>query len=299
MNFAEKLRTMRKQFGMSQEQLAEKINVSRQAVTKWETDGGIPDIENILAISTLFNVSVDELLSAEKSIHRAADFFYESVTEYDIDNEKHYDIHAYGAAEITVVSTESEKLIVRLASNVISALESGFKVKLDDHKSRIDVDIKRADNVSETQSKEALYIFIHVPSKFLGDIDLSASAGVLRIQNIKIRNFEFDGKVSSVYINGAKGHLDLSSSSDMNVVCDSIDGRIDINQINATSAIHIPKGSVYISKKKGNSNRIFYTSDGNPADAPINDGNANNVIELAGLNSELVINEYTKYPMGV
>jgi transcriptional regulator with XRE-family HTH domain len=44
MTFAEKLKSIRKQAGMSQEQLAEKLGVSRQAVTKWETDAGIPDI---------------------------------------------------------------------------------------------------------------------------------------------------------------------------------------------------------------------------------------------------------------
>ena len=47
MTFAEKLKSIRKQAGMSQEKLAEKLGVSRQAVTKWETDAGIPDIENI------------------------------------------------------------------------------------------------------------------------------------------------------------------------------------------------------------------------------------------------------------
>ena len=51
---------------MSQEQLAEKLGVSRQAVTKWETDTGIPDIENIMAISALFDISIDELFSNEK-----------------------------------------------------------------------------------------------------------------------------------------------------------------------------------------------------------------------------------------
>ena len=66
MTFAEKLKTLRKQAGMSQEQLAEKLRVSRQAVTKWETDGGIPDIENIMAISTLFDISIDDLFSKEK-----------------------------------------------------------------------------------------------------------------------------------------------------------------------------------------------------------------------------------------
>ena len=66
MTFAEKLKSIRKQAGMSQEQLAEKLGVSRQAVTKWETDAGIPDIENMMAISALFDISIDELLSNEK-----------------------------------------------------------------------------------------------------------------------------------------------------------------------------------------------------------------------------------------
>ena len=48
MTFAEKLKSIRKQVGMSQELLAEKIGVSRQAVTKWETGAGIPDIDNMV-----------------------------------------------------------------------------------------------------------------------------------------------------------------------------------------------------------------------------------------------------------
>ena len=68
MTLAEKLKSMRKQTGLSQEQLAEKLGVSRQAVTKWETDAGIPDIENVMAISALFDISMDELLSNEKGL---------------------------------------------------------------------------------------------------------------------------------------------------------------------------------------------------------------------------------------
>ncbi len=61
MTFGEKLATMRKQSGMTQEQLAKKLKVSRQAITKWESDGGVPDIDNVLKISVLFQVSMDEL----------------------------------------------------------------------------------------------------------------------------------------------------------------------------------------------------------------------------------------------
>ena len=67
MTFAEKLKSIRKKAGMSQEKLAEKIGVSRQAITKWETDAGIPDIDNMMALSTLFNIALDVLLSNEKT----------------------------------------------------------------------------------------------------------------------------------------------------------------------------------------------------------------------------------------
>lgn len=75
MTFAEKLKSIRKQAGMSQEKLAEKLGVSRQAVTKWETDAGIPDIENIMAISALFDLSIDELLSNEKGTKKRQNIF--------------------------------------------------------------------------------------------------------------------------------------------------------------------------------------------------------------------------------
>ena len=85
MTLAEKLKFLRKQAGMSQEQLAEKLGVSRQAVTKLETDAGIPDIENVIAISALFDISIDELLSNENGAKKPTDYLFESITEYDID----------------------------------------------------------------------------------------------------------------------------------------------------------------------------------------------------------------------
>lgn len=62
MNFAEKLYTLRTQSGYSQEVLAEKLNVSRQAVSKWETGPTLPETDKLIAISELFNVSIDSLL---------------------------------------------------------------------------------------------------------------------------------------------------------------------------------------------------------------------------------------------
>ena len=69
MTLGEKIKKARKEHGLSQEQFAEKLCVSRSAVAKWETDKGTPDIENLKAISSLLNVSIDYLLDdSEKEI---------------------------------------------------------------------------------------------------------------------------------------------------------------------------------------------------------------------------------------
>ena len=61
MNIAEKIKTARARAGMSQQELAEAIHVSRSAVAKWEADKGSPDIENLKTIAKLFGMPLDEL----------------------------------------------------------------------------------------------------------------------------------------------------------------------------------------------------------------------------------------------
>lgn len=62
MTFGEKLKAARNISGLSQEQLAEALNISRSAVAKWENNIGIPDVSNLKGISKLLNISIDSLL---------------------------------------------------------------------------------------------------------------------------------------------------------------------------------------------------------------------------------------------
>lgn len=62
MEFNNKLYELRKQKGFSQEELANRLNVSRQTVSKWEVGDSTPDMEKLVAISDLFGVSLDELV---------------------------------------------------------------------------------------------------------------------------------------------------------------------------------------------------------------------------------------------
>ena len=66
MTLGEKIREARKQNGLTQQEMADKLMVSRQAITKWESDKGMPDIENLKVLSSLLGVSVDYLISTEE-----------------------------------------------------------------------------------------------------------------------------------------------------------------------------------------------------------------------------------------
>lgn len=69
MSIGEKIQQLRKVSGLSQEQLAEMIGVSRQAISKWETDQSVPEVEKILVLSRVFSISTDELLGNNISIN--------------------------------------------------------------------------------------------------------------------------------------------------------------------------------------------------------------------------------------
>ena len=66
MNFSEKLLTLRKAKDLTQEQLAEKLDVSRQSVSKWESGQATPDLEKIVEISAIFDVTTDYLLKSSE-----------------------------------------------------------------------------------------------------------------------------------------------------------------------------------------------------------------------------------------
>ena len=66
MEFHEKLQELRKSRGLTQEELAEALYVSRTAVSKWESARGYPSIDSLKEISRYFSVTIDDLLSGEK-----------------------------------------------------------------------------------------------------------------------------------------------------------------------------------------------------------------------------------------
>lgn len=68
MEVSEQIKKCRSSMGMSQEELAEKVYVSRQTISNWETGKNYPDIHNLLLLSSLFNVSLDQLIKGDVEI---------------------------------------------------------------------------------------------------------------------------------------------------------------------------------------------------------------------------------------
>ena len=80
MTFGEKLASIRKQANMTQNDLAEKLDISRQAITKWERGKGFPDIDNLQKLSAIFSVSIDELINYKvETIKYEADSMTETI----------------------------------------------------------------------------------------------------------------------------------------------------------------------------------------------------------------------------
>lgn len=261
MNFAEKLKELRKQKGISQEQLAEKIYVSRQAITKWESGNGIPDIENLLSISALFNESLDSLLSEEKSLISKHEFLYESRTEYDLDSPKKIDLKIGIAHEVIIEKTKDEKIQLIAASNKLSYISQQVKVKIVEDKRRMDVVVRRSADLSDIAAEENLFILVRIPEKFVADVELNSEVENLKIRDITFDAVEFDGKAKNAFITNSCGHIELNTNSNINVEVNGVKGKIDLNHFHAISKIRFAEGQNYYLKNAGRFTR-FVGNDG-------------------------------------
>lgn len=118
MILADKITDLRKKNGWSQEELANQLGVSRQAVSKWESSSSIPDLDKIIRMSNLFEVSTDYLLK-------------DSLEEQSDDRETLENrVVAYGTNEenILQVSMETANVYLNLLQNVSSKIALGVSL---------------------------------------------------------------------------------------------------------------------------------------------------------------------------
>lgn len=276
MLFNEKLKMLRKGKGLTQEDLAEKINVSRQAITKWESGEGIPDIENLKQISILFDVTIDELVKEnfDVKIDNSKNIY---VKELVIDHSKDFDIKISKIDELTILNNSEEKVKIEILSNTDINLEDAFIIKLDELYNKLDINVKEKINVDNVT------INLYLPEKYIDEIELNSKIKKMNINNLTIDKLEYDGSLKYLNVENSKGNIVLNTSkSDVEVNYDKFEGSLEVNLINSTARVSFPTNTEYKTILKGIKNKFIDSKDFE---------DSNNTIELNGINSKLIIIE--------
>lgn len=288
MNFSEKLKEIRKNEGLSQEQLAEKIGVSRQAITKWETGKGLPDVENMIIIAEIFKTTLDELLRDTAAKQEQALPVFVSETIYDIDCEKHFDVNIGNAAAIILSSGTDEKLHIKLSSETFEDLDAMFKIKLDEKKNKLDVNCLNKNKLSRYELEDSLTIEITLPDKYSDHCEISASVRLLVVKGLHLRRLEYDGTAKQVLISDSSGSLEFTSKTDYDITADKITGTLDINQWKAKAIVHLPEDTRINVINKGRKCDIYYKKEDNIIEYE-NSADSENKLCVSGIMSELIV----------
>ena len=288
MNFSEKLKEIRKNEGLSQEQLAEKIGVSRQAITKWETGKGLPDVENMVIIAEIFKTTLDELLRGSAAKQEQEKSVFVSETIYDIDCDKHFDVNIGNAATIILSSGTDEKLHIKLSSETFENLGTMFKIKLDEKKNKLDVNCLNKNKLSRYEVEDSLMVEIVLPKKYSDHCEIAASVKMLVIQDLHLRRLEYDGDAKQVLISDSSGSLEFTAKTDYDITIDKITGKLDINQWRAKAIVHIPEENIVNVINKGRKCDVYYIKENNVIEYE-NFADGENELNVSGIFSELVI----------
>lgn len=125
-----KIQLLRKNEGISQQELADKLNVSRQTIGKWESDLSLPDIESLVKISHLFDVSINELLDIENNDQERIPITYEQIqtvlTNIQMENRKRnlFQIVMMLLCVVSLVLMISMKLDLKDSSKLTSIIDN-------------------------------------------------------------------------------------------------------------------------------------------------------------------------------
>ena len=288
MDFGDKLKQYRLKEGLSQEQLAEKIGVSRQAITKWETKRGLPDVENMIILAEIFKLTLDELVLKEVKKQEGKPTVFESETVYDIDIQKHFDINIGGARTITLKTGADEKIHILLSSETLSELGSLFKVKLDEKKNKLDVELINKKGVSRFEAQESVDITLLLPERFTEHTEVSASVKELYLEDLRLSRLEYDGDAEKVYIRDTDGSLEFTSKTDYEIFVSGNCTNLDVNQFKAKTVVNLKNADNYKLLNNGRKCTLITRKNGETVEFSVNE-NAENTISISGLFSELIV----------
>lgn len=276
MGIGTKIKTLRNTKGMSQNELADRLDVSRQAITKWETENGVPEIDNILAISKLFDIPIDSLVKEEQNL-------YSSVIQYDIDCDKDFDIETVPSNLILIEGGDSEKIRIEMLSDIIATLDSDLKVAVEDRKRKMVLKMNRRNDLTESQCRNDLNIRIRLPRKYIGGIELRSDVSELHLKSFETEDIEYNGKANVITLDDVHGEAEMDVRSDCIFRVFNLDGSLEINQIGKNSIVEVPSDLRFRAVNAGRKCELILS------DGLSSDKNCKDFIEINGMKNTLNI----------
>lgn len=289
MDFGNKLREMRTNQGLSQEQLAEKIGVSRQAITKWETNRGLPDVENMVILAEIFKMTLDELVLQEKKLQEKRATLFESETVYDIDCQKHFDIDMGSVRKVFIHSGDDEKIHIKLVSDSLENLGSIYKIKLDEKKNKIDIDCMEKKGMSRYEAEESVDVIISFPKDYTTHCEIAATTKELYVEDVKLERLEYDGPANKIWVRDTEGSLEFTGKTDYDITIEGVCTQLDVNQWSAKTIVHVADVSEYQVVNKGRTCKVIYQKDGVISESLQEGLSKKNCLSISGISSELII----------
>ena len=276
MTIGEKIRNLRNGKKMSQAELADSLGVSRQAVTKWETDGGTPEIESLVAIAGTFGTSVDALVKDDLPC-------FSSFIQYDIESKKDFEIELIPSRKVIVEGHDSEKVRVEMLSDTITSLDSDLKVYIDDKKHDMSIEMRRRNDLTDTDCRNDLFIRIKLPRDLIGGIELKTETRELHLRDFTTEDVEVDGRADAITLKGVHGRAEMDIGNDCIFTAYDLDGSLEINQIGKNSIVKIPKDLRFKAVNDGRKYELSVSEKLSP------DNSCEDFIELNGMKSKLTI----------
>ena len=221
MTLGQRIQELRKQRGMSQEALGDALGVSRQAVSKWEGDNGIPELDTLIAMSRLFEVTVGQLLGVEEATEQK----YETAKEADEDKEDHVEAVLRRYVEQTTKKDDrpwisrwgwavSAAIILTTAFLVmfaqLSSLRSTVRLLRSDL-SNLQVNVSNNQNSLSGQIRSTIY-----------DV-LAEEANPLSTYNWNVVDFDLDDQTATLHFNATMKEYAAGSKMQFSAAWQKVD----------------------------------------------------------------------------
>ena len=126
------------------------------------------------------------------------------------------------------------------------------------------------------------------PLPYISKLECAVNAEAVEIRSLDCDSIELDVRTPNIILDDISGTVEINCNLDLNVVCHSLNGEVAINQVSATSKIHIPQDTVFTAVTRGIGTSITYNKAGRKVERFDTPG-SENTIELNGIKSELVI----------